>query len=130
MYTVFTNGCFDIIHPGHIKLLEYCRRQGSKLIVGLNSDASVRRLKGPARPVNSEQDRKLVLESIRFVDEVIIFEDDTPYELIKKIQPDLIVKGGDYSIENVVGNDLCKVKIFNFIDGYSTTETIQDITNR
>jgi len=127
---IFTNGCFDIIHRGHIELLEYCKSIGGKLIVGLNSDSSVKRLKGKKRPINSEKDRKYLLESLRFVDEVIIFNEDTPLELIKKISPDIIVKGGDYTVESVVGNNICEVRIFKHVKGYSTTTAIQDINNR
>ena len=127
---IFTNGCFDIIHRGHIELLEYCKSIGGKLIVGLNSDSSVKRLKGKKRPINSEKDRKYLLESLRFVDEVIIFNEDTPLELIKKISPDIIVKGGDYTVESVVGNNICEVRIFKYVKGYSTTSTIQNINNR
>jgi D-beta-D-heptose 7-phosphate kinase/D-beta-D-heptose 1-phosphate adenosyltransferase len=120
---VFTNGCFDIIHSGHIALLAYCAKFGT-VIVGLNSDQSVKRLKGNDRPINSEQDRKLVLESIRFVNEVIIFSQDTPLSLIHRLKPNIIVKGGDYRKEDVVGNDLAEIKIFPTILGKSTTSLI------
>ena len=126
---IFTNGCFDIIHRGHIELLKYCKSMG-KVVVGLNSDQSVSLLKGPSRPINNQEDRKIILESLKYVDKVIIFDDNTPYELIKQIRPDIIVKGGDYSYEDVVGRDLAEVKIFNIIDGYSTTKAIQNIGNR
>jgi len=129
MSLVFTNGCFDIIHRGHIELLKFCKGSGNRVIVGLNSDESVRRLKGENRPLVKQDDRRVILESIRFVDEVIIFDDLTPYNLIKSLNPDVIVKGSDYNKESVVGNDLCKVVIFELIDGYSTTETIQDISS-
>ena len=122
---VFTNGCFDVIHRGHIELLRYCKSIGTKVIVGLNSDSSVKLLKGTQRPYNTQKDRKFILESLRFVDEVCIFDEETPYELIKKITPDVIVKGGDYQPEQVVGYDICKVEIFNFVDGYSTTSTLE-----
>ncbi len=100
---VFTNGCFDILHAGHVKLLEEARSFGDALIVGLNSDASVRRLKGPGRPRNLQADRAAVLGAIRWVDEVVIFDEDTPYELIMKIRPDVLVKGGDYGPGAIVG---------------------------
>ena len=129
MKKVFTNGCFDIIHPGHLKLLEYCKSIG-KVIVGLNSDESVRRLKGDKRPILNQDDRKYILESCKFVDEVIIFNESTPYDLITKIKPDIIVKGGDWKVEEVAGHDLAKVLIYKYIDGYSTTKIIQDIGNR
>ena len=122
---VFTNGCFDVIHRGHIELSRYCKSIGTKVIVGLNSDSSVKLLKGTQRPYNTQKDRKFILESLRFVDEVCIFDEETPYELIKKITPDVIVKGGDYEPEQVVGHDICEVEIFNFVDGYSTTSTLE-----
>jgi D-beta-D-heptose 7-phosphate kinase/D-beta-D-heptose 1-phosphate adenosyltransferase len=132
---VFTNGCFDIIHLGHIKLLEFAKSQGSYLIVGLNSDNSVKRLKGSSRPFNTQDDRKTVLESIRFVDEVVIFEEDTPLELVDRIRPDIIVKGSDYKKEDVVGYHLeklglLKVKLFNYVPNYSTTRVLQSSCNR
>ena len=130
MKTVFTNGCFDIVHKGHLDLLSYCRSLGDRVIVGLNSDKSVKSLKGPGRPINSEIDRKYLLECLVFVDDVFIFDEETPYLLIKSIKPDIIVKGGDYLPEDVVGNDIAQVKIFNYVDGYSTTKKIQDISNR
>ena len=102
---IFTNGCFDILHRGHVSLLQYCKTLGD-VIVGLNSDKSVKRIKGSERPINNENDRKFMLESLSCVDKVIIFNENTPYELIKKIKPNIIVKGGDYSVESVVGNDL------------------------
>ncbi len=127
---VFTNGCFDILHRGHIELLSYCKELGETVIVGINSDASVKRLKGSNRPINCQEDRKLLLESLKFVDKVIVFEEDTPYNLIKNVMPDLIVKGGDYNPKEVVGSDICEVRIFSYVSGYSTTQKIQDITNR
>tara|TARA_R110000796_G_scaffold96580_1_gene202427 strand:- start:693 stop:1085 length:393 start_codon:yes stop_codon:yes gene_type:complete len=121
---VFTNGCFDIIHRGHIELLKYCKDIGSRVIVGLNSDESVKRLKGSERPYFNEQDRKLLLETLSCVDEVRIFDEDTPYNLIYELNPDIIVKGGDYVPSEVVGNDISDVIIFNFINGYSTTKIL------
>jgi rfaE bifunctional protein nucleotidyltransferase chain/domain len=123
---VFTNGCFDILHRGHIELLKYSSSLG-RVVVGLNSDASVKLLKGSSRPFNSEADRKAVLESIRYVSEVVIFNEVTPLRLIERIQPRYIVKGGDYLPENVVGHDICEVKIFNTIPGYSSTKAIDSI---
>lgn len=113
---VFTNGCFDRIHIGHIRLLKFCCNIGSSVIVGLNSDKSVRRLKGINRPVYRQEYRKEVLESICYVDNVIIFEEDTPIELIKRIRPNIIVKGGDYKLKDVVGNKLAEVIIFPLIE--------------
>ena len=130
MSVVFTNGCFDILHRGHIELLRFCKECGDIVVVGLNDDNSVKRLKGENRPFNNQNDRKFLLESLVFVDKVILFNEDTPYNLIRRLNPDLIVKGGDYSEDEIVGNDLCEVKIFRSINGYSTTKTIQDISNR
>tara|TARA_Y100000310_G_C20121663_1_gene551747 strand:+ start:136 stop:516 length:381 start_codon:yes stop_codon:yes gene_type:complete len=124
MNIVFTNGCFDILHRGHIELLKYCKSFGH-VIVGLNSDKSVKKLKGDTRPYFSEKDREFMLRSCKYVDGVIIFDEETPYDLIKKINPDIIVKGGDYKKEEVVGSDLARVKIFNYIDGYSTTKILE-----
>tara|TARA_Y100000592_G_scaffold15326_2_gene22362 strand:- start:10343 stop:10732 length:390 start_codon:yes stop_codon:yes gene_type:complete len=129
MKIVFTNGCFDILHRGHLELLRYCKTLGS-VIVGLNSDESVKRNKGQDRPVNCQEDRKFLLESLVFVDQVIIFEEDTPYNLVKSLRPDVIVKGDDYIPENVVGSDICEVKIFKRVEGYSTTRAIQDCSDR
>jgi D-beta-D-heptose 7-phosphate kinase/D-beta-D-heptose 1-phosphate adenosyltransferase len=123
---VFTNGCFDILHRGHIELLKYSSSLG-RVVVGLNSDASVKLLKGSGRPFNTETDRKAVLESIRYVSEVVIFNEETPIRLIEQIQPRYIVKGGDYLPENVVGNDISEVKIFNTIPGYSSTKAIDSV---
>ncbi len=124
---IFTNGCFDILHIGHIRLLKYAKSLGEKLVVGLNSDESIKRLKGYDRPFNKLEYRKEVLESIRYVDEVKIFTADTPYNLIKEVEPDIIVKGGDYSVDEVVGNDLCDVVIFNSVQGVSTTNTLKSL---
>lgn len=123
---VFTNGCFDILHRGHLDYLRRSRSLGSKLIVGLNSDHSVRALKGLNRPINNQWDRKAVLESLEFVDEVIIFDEPTPRELILKVKPDIITKGGDYTVDQVVGNDLVnRVEIIPLVEGYSTTGMLE-----
>lgn len=127
---VFTNGCFDILHVGHMQLLKYCKSIGHLVVVGLNSDNSISRLKGPHRPINNQEDRKVMLESIKYVDKVFIFDELTPLNLIKQIKPNVIVKGGDYTEDEVVGNKLAEVRIFNYVEGYSTTKAIQDITNR
>ena len=121
MKIVFTNGCFDVLHRAHFELLKYAKNQCDYLIVGINNDDSVKKIKGPSRPFFSVEDRKFMLESCMYVDEVVVFEELNPYNLIKKIKPDLIVKGGDYKKEKVVGHDLAEVVIFNYIDGYSTT---------
>ena len=122
---VFTNGVFDILHKGHFELLKQARSLGTKLIVGINSDASVKRLKGNSRPVNDELTRIEQLEALPWVDEVFVFNDDTPYNLIKRLNPALIVKGGDYTVETTVGHDLAPVHIVPTIEGYSTTRIIE-----
>lgn len=123
---VFTNGCFDILHVGHIRYLQASKALGTRLIVGLNSDASVRRIKGPDRPVNCQEDRAEVLRALACVDEVVIFDEDTPYELIKRLRPDVITKGGDYEKEDVVGIDLAKVVIVPYVADKSTTRILDD----
>lgn len=122
---VFTNGVFDILHKGHLELLKKASGLGNKLIVGINSDASVKRLKGNARPINNEKSRMEQLQTLPWVDSVIIFDEDTPYNLIEKIKPNIIVKGGDYTVEQVVGNNLAEVYIFPIVEGYSTTKIIE-----
>ncbi len=126
---IFTNGCFDILHRMHVEILKFSKARGGKLIVGLNSDSSVRRLKGNERPIFSEDDRKFLLESLECVDEVIIFDEDTPYELIKKINPNEIIKGGDYKTEEVVGHDIADVVLFNYNEKYSTTKALNKLQN-
>ena len=121
MKKVFTNGCFDILHRGHLELLWFCKSAGDTVTVGLNSDKSVKKLKGTSRPINSQEDRRFLLESLACVDKVVIFDEETPIDLIKQLKPDIIVKGGDYSPEEVVGYNLAEVIIFDTIDGYSTT---------
>ncbi|MEA3353777.1 MAG: D-glycero-beta-D-manno-heptose-7-phosphate kinase [Campylobacterota bacterium] len=125
---VFTNGCFDILHKGHVSYLNTAKSFGDVLILGLNSDASVKRLKGEDRPINCEEDRAYILSALECVDYVVIFDEDTPYELIKKVQPDTLVKGADYEGKEVVGSDIAKqTKLVTFIDGKSTTKTIEKI---
>jgi rfaE bifunctional protein nucleotidyltransferase chain/domain len=119
---VFTNGCFDVLHRGHVEYLEKSKALGDRLVVGLNSDASVRELK-PDRPINNQNDRRAVLLALRCVDEVIIFDEPTPLELIQRISPDIITKGGDYSLDQVVGVAKQTV-IIPFLDGYSSTRII------
>lgn len=122
---VFTNGCFDIIHKGHIQYLQQAKEMGDILIVGLNSDSSIKRLKGEERPIKDQDERALILSSLGFVDYVVVFDEDTPYDIIRKIHPDILVKGGDYKIENVVGREFAKETVLiQFVQGYSTTETI------
>ena len=129
---VFTNGCFDILHAGHIHLLREAKNLGDRLLIGLNSDQSVQNLKGPDRPFNTEDARASVLESLSIVDGVTIFQEDTPHELVKEIIPHVLVKGGDYSIENVVGADTVRasggeVVLIPILKGYSTSDLIARI---
>lgn len=123
--TIFTNGVFDILHPGHLEVLKTAKGLGDKLIVGINSDASVKRLKGESRPINDELTRSKQLRMLPWVDQVVIFDQDTPYELIKAIKPYMIVKGGDYTVETVVGHDLAPVYLVPTVEGYSTTKIIE-----
>jgi D-glycero-beta-D-manno-heptose 1-phosphate adenylyltransferase len=131
---VFTNGCFDLLHPGHIDYLSRAADLGDVLIVGLNTDASVRRLKGVGRPVNDQYARAILLASLGFVDAVVYFDDDTPFSLIEAILPDVLVKGGDYKEAEIVGSDIVKAKngkvvAIDFLEGYSTSAIIQKIRN-
>ncbi|MBQ0130520.1 MAG: D-glycero-beta-D-manno-heptose 1-phosphate adenylyltransferase [bacterium] len=127
---VFTNGCFDILHRGHVEYLAQAADLGDKLIIGLNTDASVKRLKGESRPVNDEKSRALLLSALQFVDAVVFFDEDTPYELIKQVQPDILVKGNDYKPEEIVGYDIVtakggKVLTIDLVEGFSTTNIIK-----
>ncbi|MFP4368537.1 MAG: D-glycero-beta-D-manno-heptose 1-phosphate adenylyltransferase [Candidatus Kapaibacterium sp.] len=129
---VFTNGCFDILHAGHVFYLDAAKKQGDFLIIGLNSDDSVARLKGPDRPLNRWKDRAVVLDTLRPVDFVTGFSEDTPYELIKLLKPDVLIKGGDYRIEDIVGAGLVKkeggsVLTIPFVEGRSTTALVNKI---
>ena len=129
---VFTNGVFDLLHPGHVDVLDRARREGAALVVGVNSDASVKRLKGPTRPIRTSVERIAVLAGLEAVDAVVLFEQDTPIELVRAIEPDVIVKGGDYSPETIVGADLVtarggRVVVIPLVDGHSTTSTIENL---
>lgn len=129
---VFTNGCFDILHRGHVTYLTEARKLGDLLVVGVNSDASVKRLKGPERPINNEEDRKYVLSQLKAVDFCEIFTEDTPLNLILKVDPKVLVKGGDWKIDQIVGGKEViarggDVFSLNFVDGYSTTSIINKI---
>lgn len=127
---VFTNGCFDILHRGHVEYLQKAKELGDLLVLGLNSDSSVKRLKGESRPINNEKDRAIILSALECVDYIIIFDEDTPFELIKNLKPDILVKGGDYKIENVVGREYAKETVLiDFVDGYSTTKIIKNIND-
>ncbi len=129
---VFTNGCFDILHVGHVKYLQEAKSQGDILVVGINADASVRKLKGEERPIQNEVDRGEVLSALACVDYVAIFEEDTPENLIKLIKPDVLVKGGDWKVDQIVGSDFVmsyggKVKSLQFVQGKSTTNIVSKI---
>lgn len=129
---VFTNGCFDIIHLGHVDYLEKARSLGNKLVVGLNTDNSVSRFKGPERPVQNQDSRARVIASFQFVDLVVLFDEDTPQNLISELVPDILVKGSDYLAENIVGADVVKraggkVLTLDFVPGYSTSRVIEKI---
>lgn len=130
---VFTNGCFDILHRGHVEYLSKAAAFGDVMVIGLNTDASVKRLKGPSRPVNDEYARAFVLAGLEFVSAVVLFDEDTPYDLIKKVQPDFLVKGSDYKPENIVGYDIVtakggKVVAVDLVEGFSTTKTIEKMS--
>lgn len=132
---VFTNGCFDIIHLGHIDYLSKAKDFGDILIIGLNTDSSVRRIKGKGRPVTNEKSRSMILSSLRFIDAVILFDEDTPYNLIKQVQPDILIKGSDYKTEDIVGFDIVKakggeVKTIDFLEGYSTSLILDKMKSR
>lgn len=129
---VFTNGVFDLLHPGHIEVLDGARREGDALVVGINSDASVQRLKGPTRPVRSTAERALVLAGLEAVDAVVVFDEDTPLELVRALVPDVIVKGGDYTPERIVGADVVaaaggRVVVVPLVSGQSTTSIIEKL---
>jgi D-beta-D-heptose 7-phosphate kinase/D-beta-D-heptose 1-phosphate adenosyltransferase len=128
---VFTNGCFDIIHLGHLELLKYSKSLGDYLIVGLNSDSSIKRLKGHERPINNVDYRSDFLSYLDFIDLIIIFDEDTPYSLLEKIRPKTLVKGSDYQIENIVGRDLVEnIVLFEFKENISTSRIISNIQNQ
>ena len=132
---VFTNGCFDLLHVGHIRYLSHAKKLGDFLIIGLNSDRSVKKLKGKDRPINSFEDRAILLSALNSVDLVIKFEEQTPENLIKDIVPDVLLKGGDYNIEDIVGYQIViknggQVKTLSFYDGYSSTNYIDKINKR
>ncbi|MFC6647416.1 D-glycero-beta-D-manno-heptose 1-phosphate adenylyltransferase [Granulicella cerasi] len=130
---VFTNGCFDLLHVGHVTLLEDCRRFGTKLVLGLNTDASISRLKGPSRPVVGQNERARVMAALAAVDAVVLFDEDTPLEVIQELQPDVLVKGGDYSVETVVGHEVVaarggRVEIVPTVEGFSTTNIVRKLS--
>lgn len=132
---VFTNGVFDLLHIGHITYMAKAAELGHKLIIGLNADASVKRIKGEDRPVNDQNSRAMLLAALFFVDAIVVFDEDTPQQLITALLPDVLVKGADYAIENIVGAKEVianggEVKTINFVDGYSSTSIIQKIKDR
>ena len=132
---VFTNGCFDLIHRGHIEYIAKAANLGDILIIGVNTDKSTKKLKGNKRPLQDEYSRALILSSLHFVNNVILFDEDTPYELIKFIQPDILVKGSNYKAEEIIGSDIVKAKggeiiTIDFIEGFSTTNIIKDIVSQ
>lgn len=129
---VFTNGCFDVLHFGHVHYLLQAKELGDVLVVGLNSDDSVRRLKGPSRPINGEKERAFVLAALACIDYVVVFEEDTPKELIETVRPDVLVKGGDYALDQIVGADFVtrnggSVTTLPFVEGFSSTRIIEQL---
>ena len=131
---VFTNGCFDIIHRGHIELLASTADLGDKLIVGLNSDISIQKLKGKDRPIVDEESRAILLSALSFVDAIVLFSEDTPLKIISTLLPNVLAKGGDYEIETIIGNEIVqknggKVKLVSFLNGFSSTNIIEKIKN-
>ncbi len=129
---VFTNGCFDLLHLGHVDYLEKAKALGDKLIVAVNTDASVSRLKGPERPLQDEMSRARIMASLLFTDSIVLFDEETPYELIKSVIPDILVKGDDYTLENIVGHDIVlenggEVKTIQLVKGYSTSGIVDKI---
>ena len=129
---VFTNGCFDLLHFGHVDYLAKARDLGSRLVVGLNTDASIKRLKGSSRPINDEQSRVALLAGMAYIDAVVLFDEETPIKLISIIKPDFLVKGGDYEVKNIVGHEIVlsnngKVCTIDFVDGYSSSALIEKV---
>jgi rfaE bifunctional protein nucleotidyltransferase chain/domain len=132
---VFTNGCFDLLHLGHVDYLAKARDLGDKLIIGLNTDASVSRIKGPSRPIKDQNSRATILAAMEFVDAVIFFDEETPIDLITWVKPDVLVKGGDYTLEGIVGHEIVlekggEVKTIPFVEGYSSSKLIEKITQK
>jgi D-glycero-beta-D-manno-heptose 1-phosphate adenylyltransferase len=132
---VFTNGVFDLLHPGHVDVLFAARQRGDQLVVGVNSDASARRLKGPERPIRSEAERAVVLAALECVDVVVVFDEDTPLELIQALLPDVLVKGGDYTVATIVGSETVQsrggdVVVIPLTPGHSTTRTVERLRGR
>jgi D-beta-D-heptose 7-phosphate kinase/D-beta-D-heptose 1-phosphate adenosyltransferase len=127
---IFTNGCFDIIHTAHLKLLKFCKSKGDILVVGINTDESIKKLKGPKRPINKNQDRFDFLALLNFIDFIIFFDEDTPYNILSNLKPYMLIKGSDYKIDQLVGNEFCEnIEFFNYIENKSTSLIIKEITN-
>lgn len=126
---IFTNGCFDILHRMHIELLAFCKSRGDYVVVGLNSDESVKALKGDNRPIFCQEDRKRVLEALEYVDEVIIFDEERPYNLVKELRPDEIVKGGDYKVKDIAGHEFAPVVLFKYNTDYSSTKALEKLNS-
>ncbi|GAB3825556.1 D-glycero-beta-D-manno-heptose 1-phosphate adenylyltransferase [Pontibacter rugosus] len=131
---VFTNGCFDLLHLGHVDYLEKARQLGHRLVLGLNTDSSISRIKGPSRPLQDEMSRARIMASLLFIDAVVLFDEDTPLNLIKAIQPDILVKGDDYAVNQIVGHEVVEarggeVKTVPLVQGYSTTNIVKKIEN-
>ncbi|GAB3542390.1 hypothetical protein GCM10027443_43140 [Pontibacter brevis] len=129
---VFTNGCFDLLHLGHVDYLEKARQLGDKLVLGLNTDASISRIKGPSRPLQDEMSRARIMASLLFIDAVVLFDENTPLQLIEAVQPDILVKGDDYTVESIVGHEVVlarggEVKTVPLVKGYSTTNIVKKI---
>jgi D-glycero-beta-D-manno-heptose 1-phosphate adenylyltransferase len=125
---VFTNGCFDILHKGHVAYLQEAKRLGDVLVLGLNSDKSVREIKGPERPINNEDDRAFVLAGLYCIDYILIFDQPTPFEILSQIKPDILVKGGDYKHEEVIGSEFAgETQLISFVEGYSTSRIIEKL---
>lgn len=132
---VFTNGCFDLLHLGHVDYLEKAKQLGDKLVLGLNTDASISRIKGPSRPLQDEMSRARVMASLLFIDAVVYFDEDTPLKLIEAVQPDILVKGDDYAVEQIVGHEVVQarggsVMTVPLVKGYSTTNIVRKIENQ
>ena len=127
---VFTNGCFDIFHSAHLRLLNFCKKQNGILVLGLNSDLSIKKIKGESRPINKIYERLELLKNLNIIDFIIVFSSETPYNILQYLKPTIIVKGGDYNTNNIIGKEFCKeIKLFNYIDGVSTTNIIKEIIN-
>jgi D-beta-D-heptose 7-phosphate kinase/D-beta-D-heptose 1-phosphate adenosyltransferase len=125
---IFTNGCFDIFHYAHLRLLNYCKTLNGVLVLGLNSDISIKKIKGINRPINNLNERIELLKNLNIIDYIIIFDKETPYDILKNLKPNVIVKGGDYNIDNIIGKEFCnEIKLFNYINNISTTKIINKI---